>query len=142
MLVGFLGALLVAVIVWDAFETVLVPRRIGRRIRLTRYFYMVSWAIWRAMATRVKRTSPRESLLGFYGPLSLILLLGCWAIGLIGAFAMLQSAVASSAERAHSTAGSLLYMSGETFVTSLLQEIPKHTRRRPISEPTKVTAND
>ncbi len=117
MIFGFMGALMVAVILWDAFETVLVPRRIGRRVRLTRYFYLIGWALWRALASRVRRTSPRESLLGFFGPLSLIVLLTCWAAGLIAAFAMLQYAVASAAERAQASVFHLLYMSGQTFFT-------------------------
>jgi len=117
MLYGLIGLVLVGVILWDAFETVLVPRRIGRRVRLTRYFYLVAWALWRALASRVQRNSPRESLLGFFGPLSLIVLLACWANGLIAAFALLQYAVASPAELQHATMGHMLYMSGETFFT-------------------------
>ena len=117
MIIGVLGLVLVGIVLWDAFETVLVPRRIGRKIRLTRYFYLFAWAVWRAIAARERRLSPREALLGVFGPLSLILLLGIWAIGLIAAFAMLQSVAASAAERAHASVGSLLYMSGETFFT-------------------------
>lgn len=117
MWIGFIGALVVAVILWDAFETVLVPRRIGRRVRLTRYFYVFSWPLWRAVASRIRRTSARESLLGFFGPSSLILLLAFWATGLIIAFAMLQYAAATMGEHVHYTAAHLLYMSGETFFT-------------------------
>jgi hypothetical protein len=119
---------MVAVILWDAFETVLVPRRIGRRVRLTRYFYLAAWAFWRALASRVQRTSPRESLLGFFGPLSLIMLLTCWAAGLITAFAMLQYAALSVAERAHTSALHLLYMSGETFFTLGYGDVTPLTR--------------
>ena len=46
------GVALIAIIVWDAFETVLVPRRIGRRVRLTRYFYLVTWRLWRGLACK------------------------------------------------------------------------------------------
>ncbi len=91
-LLNALGAALVLVIVWDAFETVLVPRRIGRRVRLTRYFYKVTWRIWRTLAVRQRTPSRREGLLGFYGPISLLLLLLCWASALIFAFALLELA--------------------------------------------------
>src|SRR5512140_1542949 len=83
------GAALVVIILWDALETILVPRRIGRRVRLTRYFYMITWRAWRAVARRVRKAARRQALLGFFGPLSLILLLACWAAGLIVAFALL-----------------------------------------------------
>ena len=89
---GFAGGALAVTILWDAFETVLVPRRIGRRVRLTRYFYVVAWRGWRSLAVRIRTPSRREAFLGFFGPLSLLLLLMCWAAGLIVAFALLQVA--------------------------------------------------
>jgi len=115
LLAALAGILLTLAILWDAFEAVLVPRRIGRAFRFSRLFYRVTWSTWRAVARRVSPPSRRESLLGFYAPLSLILLLVCWALGLIAACALLQLAVAHGAA-AHRF-GSLLYMSGETFFT-------------------------
>src|SRR5947208_13489434 len=116
-LTGATGVALILIIVWDAFETILVPRRIGRRIRLTRYFYLITWRAWRAIARRVRKPSRREALLGFYGPLSLIVLLSCWAAGLIFAFALLALATNSRASAVPEPFGVLLYMSGETFFT-------------------------
>jgi hypothetical protein len=117
LLVGAAGAALVAVILWDAFETVLVPRRIGRRVRLTRYFYMLTWRAWRGAALAIRKPSRREALLGVYGPLSLILLLACWAAGLILAFALLQLAATAGEGLRPGRFSLLLYMSGETFFT-------------------------
>jgi hypothetical protein len=116
VLFGLAGLALVGVILWDAFETILVPRRIGRRVRLTRYFYMVTWRVWRAVALAIRKTPRREALLGFYGPLSLILLLALWAAGLIVAFALLQIS-AAGAEMRPERFVPLLYLSGETFFT-------------------------
>ena len=65
--IGVLGVALVIAMLRDAFETVLVPRRIGRRIRLTRYFYMLTWRVWRAVAGVMRKPSRREALLGVYG---------------------------------------------------------------------------
>jgi hypothetical protein len=112
-----LGVALVLVIVWDAFETILVPRRIGRRVRLTRYFYVVTWRIWRVLALRQRTPSRREGMLGFYGPISLLLLLLCWASGLIFAFALLELASNRSAGLVAHTFGMTLYASGQTFFT-------------------------
>lgn len=116
-LAGLSGAALLMVILWDAFETILVPRRIGRRVRLTRYFYVFAWAIWRAVAARARPASRREAMLGFFGPLSLILLLLLWATGLIVAFALLALASNSRALETQESFALLLYMSGETFFT-------------------------
>ncbi len=117
LLVGLTGAALVLFVLWDAFETMLVPRRIGRRVRFTRYFYLVTWRAWRAIARRIGKLSQRESLLGVYGPLSLILLLACWAVGLIVAFALLQQAARGVAGLPLERLGTLVYLSGETFFT-------------------------
>ena len=37
--VAFLGVLLILAILWDAFETIILPRRVTRRLRLTSLFY-------------------------------------------------------------------------------------------------------
>jgi hypothetical protein len=116
VLAGVAGVVLVLLILWDAFETVLVPRRIGRRVRLTRYFYIVLWRIWRAIALRL-RSARREMLLGFFPPLSLILLLLCWAAGLIFAFALIEIATGQAAGLPPRGFGTLLYASGQTFFT-------------------------
>jgi len=98
-------------------------------VRLTRYFYIIAWRIWRALALAVPRPSRRESFLGFFGPLSLILLLSCWALGLILAFALLEVAASASAGLEHRTLGMLLYMSGETFFTLGFGDVTPATTR-------------
>jgi len=117
LLAGAAGLGLIFIIVWDAFETVLLPRRIGRRVRLTRYFYIILWRVWRALAAGVRRPARREAFLGFFGPLSLILLLFCWALGLITAFALLELACSGVAGLGGRPFVTLFYMSGETFFT-------------------------
>jgi hypothetical protein len=111
------GLALIGIIVWDAFETVLVPRRIGRRVRLTRYFYILSWRAWRLLALSARKPSRREALLGFFGPLSLLMLLSCWAAGLIFAFALLEFATNGRSGADPVSFATQLYMSGETFFT-------------------------
>src|SRR2546425_1975108 len=92
LLAGLGGALLLAVVLWDAFETIILPRRVNRRLRLTRAFYGATWAPWAASARLVRAGNRRELFLSFYGPLSLVLLLVLWAAGLVTAFGLLQYA--------------------------------------------------
>ena len=117
VLSGAAGVVLVLVILWDAFETVLVPRRIGRRVRLTRYIYIILWRFWRALAVRQQTPSRREALLGFFGPISLLVLVLCWASGLIFAFALIEVATGQAAGLPARDFGTLLYASGQTFFT-------------------------
>ena len=45
-----LATLFILVILWDAFETIVLSRRVSRRFRLTRAFYRLLWTPWRAAA--------------------------------------------------------------------------------------------
>ena len=90
-LLAAVGALWVAIIIWDAFETVVLPRRVARRLRPTRAFYRLTWAVWSAVARRMRPGGRRETYLSFFGPLSLLVLLAAWAASLVTAFAMLQT---------------------------------------------------
>src|SRR3954466_271672 len=95
ILIGIVGALFIWVVVLDAFETIVLPRRVTRRFRLTRFFYMLTWMPWSALARRTHSKKRRESFLSFFGPLSLIALLTVWAFGLVMGFTMLHWALSS-----------------------------------------------
>jgi len=113
------GILIILAVLLDAFETVVLPRRVQRHFRITAWFYRRTWVPWRRVMRMVQSPSRRENLLGYYGPLSLILLLGLWAFGLILGFALLQYGVGSHVQLSNEkiTFGDLLYHSGETFFT-------------------------
>jgi len=89
-LIAAAGALWIAVIMWDAFEAIVLPRRVTRRLRPARMFYRVTWRIWSAVPRRMRPGGRRETFLSFYGPLSLLVLLAAWAASLVIAFAMVQ----------------------------------------------------
>ena len=114
-----IGAAILWAVLLDAFETVVLPRRVLRNFKLTAYFYRRTWIPWRRIAGRIKSSSRQQNFLGYFGPLSLILLLGVWAAGLIFGFALIQFGsgghVQLSGERL--TFGKILYHSGETFFT-------------------------
>src|SRR5437879_12139876 len=45
-----LGSLfLIFVVLLEGFETMVLPRRVTRSLRLTRLFYRTSWTLWRGM---------------------------------------------------------------------------------------------
>jgi Ion channel len=114
-----LGIAVIWVVLLDAFETVVLPRRVLRNFRLTAYFYRRTWIPWRKIASRIKTTSRQQNFLGYYGPVSVILLMAVWAAELILGFALIQYGIGGheqlSGERL--TFGKILYHSGETFFT-------------------------
>lgn len=123
------GFLILGIILWDAFETIILPRRVTRRLRLARLFYRSTWVPWSALARRIRPGKWREALLSFYGPLSLLLLFGVWALGLILSFAMLHWAAGSAINVSNETPtfGTDLYMSGTTFFTLGLGDVTPRT---------------
>ena len=48
---------LIAVVLHDGFEVILLPRRVSRGLRLTRLFYITAWKIWRSAAGRMEPPS-------------------------------------------------------------------------------------
>src|SRR5215472_2460097 len=84
------GVVLVLVVLLDAFETVVLPRRVRRQFRITSWFYRNTWRPWARLASYIHSQTRRETFLGYFGPLSLIALLLLWACALIFAFALLQ----------------------------------------------------
>jgi hypothetical protein len=57
------GLILVLAILLEAFETVVLPRRVSRRLRITVLFYRMTWRPWRALA-RLMSKKLREGFLG------------------------------------------------------------------------------
>src|SRR3989442_15932532 len=81
ILAGVFGAAIIFIVLWDAFETIVLPRRVPRRVRLTRLFYRSTWRPWSALARFLPPGKRRETYLSFFSPLSLLLLLCVWAGG-------------------------------------------------------------
>jgi hypothetical protein len=113
------GFILIFVILLDAFETVVLPRRIQRHLRITALFYKITWVRWTFVARHIKSPRRREGFLAYFGPLSLLYLLGFWAFGLIFGFACLQFGIGEHVQISNEkiTFGKLLYHSGQTFFT-------------------------
>lgn len=114
-----LGLFILWAVLLDAFETVVLPRRVLRHFRLTAWFYRRTWIPWRRIAGRIKKPSRQQNFLGYFGPLSLILLMAFWATGLIFGFALIQYGIGGHEQLNNErlTFGRILYHSGETFFT-------------------------
>lgn len=123
------GCLLIFIILWDAFETVILPRRVSRKIRLTRLFYMYSWMLLSRIARHMSPGKLRERYLGFFGPISLLMLLCVWGVGLVVGFAMIHWAIGSRIEMTTGVPNfrTDVYFSGTTFFTLGLGDMVPRT---------------
>jgi hypothetical protein len=91
IVVAIVGIALIGVVLLDAFETIVLPRQVTGRWRLTRLFYLVTWLPYARVASAFS-AKRRERFLSFFGPLSLLLLLTLWAVLLVFGFALLHFA--------------------------------------------------
>jgi hypothetical protein len=116
---AIVGVLIIFLVLLDAFETIVLPRRVTRHFRLTAWFYRRTWVPWLRVARKITSPNRRESFLSYFGPLSVILLLVFWATGLIFGFALVQYGVGEHVKLGNEpiTFGILMYHSGETFFT-------------------------
>ncbi len=122
---AILGFALLIAILHDAFETIVLPRRVTRRFRITSIFYRYTWRPFSYLALRIKSSKRREAFVGFYGPISLLFLLTIWAFGLVLAYALLHWSTGANLEAPEKQVAfrTVLYYSGSTFFTLGLGEI-------------------
>jgi len=122
---GVVGVVVIAVILWDTFETVVLPRRVARRLRPARLLFRTLWRFWLLAAAGIRRPGRRESFLSLFGPFSLIALLGGWASMLLLGFALVHWALGlqMSVPERQSTFFTALYFSGTTLFTLGLGDV-------------------
>lgn len=123
------GVAIFVIVVWDAFEAIILPRRVTRKFRLTRLFYLTTWRMWKLGVNLISSRKGRETLLGFYGPISLLVLVGVWAVGLVLSFGLMQYGAGSAVNvtgmpRSFATD---MYLSGTTFFTLGLGDVVPHS---------------
>ena len=124
------GFLLLAVVLLDAFQTIILPRRPVGYLRITHLFFILTWSPWRAAVSLLRSRAHREHLFSVYGPLSLLVLFLLWALLLTTGFAFvffgLRIPFHEARRPRHSEWARLrscLYVSGTTLFTLGLGDV-------------------
>lgn len=123
------GIACLVTILFDAFQTIILPRRATGRFRLTRIFYVLTWRPWVFFAQRLRHPRKRETAFSYYGPLSLILLLIVWAGAMVVGFGLIFYSLGSPLHDTGQQPGfrSDLYISGTTLFTLGLGDVTPHS---------------
>lgn len=130
IIAAIFGTLLIAIVLLDVFETIVLPRRVTHRLRLTRLFYRLTWFGWSSTVYLLIPARLRENCLGYYGPVSLLMLLMIWAAGMISGFACLYWADGfgfAADPGKMSGLWSDLYFSSTTFFTLGIGDVAPRT---------------
>ena len=119
------GVLLIAVVLVDAFTTIVLPRRVNRRFGPARLSVLAAWRLWTWLARWLpasdgfQESGRRGEFLGIFGPLALLSFVALWAWALVIGFALLYwgAGVPLVGANADGSFGAALYLSGITFFT-------------------------
>jgi hypothetical protein len=129
VLILIAGIVCVFAALFDAFQTIILPRRATGRFRLTRIFFIVTWKPWVFFTERLCGLRTQETAFSFYGPMSLIFLLAMWAGTLVVGFALVFYGLGSPFNDPTQGPGFLsdLYVSGTTIFTLGLGDVTPHS---------------
>jgi len=119
------GSVLILLVALDAFETIVLPRRVTRRIRLSRLFYRTILLLWKSLGHLVQAGERKDTFLGYMGPLSLLALLVFWAVLFVFGFGLLLWGLALPLNAPDKTISffTYLYLSGTNFFTLGLGDV-------------------
>jgi hypothetical protein len=127
ILVGVLGGVLVALMLFEIFLAFLLPRRVKRDPLLARRVAIYVFRPWRAVARRLPE-SAGDTLLGMYGPFGLLLDLGLWVAMLMLGYACLQWAGGSHLRAGGAVNfGDDVYFAAATLVSSGTAQLASHS---------------
>src|SRR2546422_8722160 len=90
---ALVGLLLIVTVLWDVFQTVVVPRPALSRVRIARYLVRYSWRFARWVALRSSSSRRRDALLGMYAPALVVGLLATWIVALLLGFGLVVFAL-------------------------------------------------
>ncbi|HEX3892297.1 MAG TPA: potassium channel family protein [Terracidiphilus sp.] len=130
VLTFIVGIACLLAMLFDAFKTIILPRRATGRFRITRIFYVLTWAPWVFVANRMRNPRNREAVFSYYGPLSLIVLLMVWAAGMVFGFGLILYSLGSPLHDSLAGSGGFrsdLYYSGTTIFTLGLGDLTPTT---------------
>ncbi len=110
------GLLLIALVLWDIFQTVVLPRPTPSRIRVARTLIRITWPLWRSRAIRRVTSVDQERILGSYAPGLVLLLLFAWIALMILGFGLVMYALRDQLSPVPDF-GTTLYFAGESVLT-------------------------
>ena len=114
-----LGMLLVVAALNDVFQSVIVPRAVGRKLRPSYYQTRTLWTIWPRVAHRLYPNSEerREDFLAAFAPFNLIANLMTWSFLMLVGYAAIFYALSDQVRPHLASFGEAFYFAGTSFFT-------------------------
>jgi hypothetical protein len=112
-----IGIVLLVLVFWDVFQTIVVPRPTPGFFRIARHLTRTSWRLWRRMFGRIQRPLVREKYLGIYAPALVLTLLGTWMVGLLLGYGLIFLALGDELRPEVHDLATALYFAGTSLLT-------------------------
>lgn len=116
-ILGIVGLLVVVLVLWDVFQSIVVPRPTPSRLRIARYVVVPAWRAWRALAVRTRTGLARDALLGSFAPGAAIVLLLVWLAGLLLGYGLILYALRDELQPSPPDLGAAIYFAGSSVLT-------------------------
>jgi hypothetical protein len=111
------GLILVAWVLNDVFNTVILPRPSPARYRPAGLLTRWSWAFWRRFADTSHTPEHREQRLGMFAPAVVMILLLLWILLLVTGFSFMLLALGEGVAPPLTDLGSAMYLAAVSLVT-------------------------
>jgi hypothetical protein len=112
-----LGFIIVALTFVDIFQSVVVPRPTRGSLRLAPFLLDGMWPLWKWIARCFPSAKRRAAFLGFYAPLTVVILLLVWGLAFIFGYGLLFLALQSELQPRLHDLGAALYFAGTSLLT-------------------------
>ncbi len=114
-----LGIAIIVLTMNDVFQSVIVPRFVGRRFRPSAYQWRFMWKVWPPLAYRLFPTNEerREDFLATFAPFALVVMLVSWVALLVIGYGVVLWALRTQIKPVPVSFWEATYFAGSSFFT-------------------------
>lgn len=116
VLLTVVGLIIIALVFYDLFQSVVLPRPAVRRNFRAGAFVRPMWRVWRWVSQRTSRLDRSEARLAAFGPIAVLMLFGVWGLALVLGYGLLIDGLAEQFHPAPQDLATSIYISATTLV--------------------------
>lgn len=121
------GVLIVLVVFYDLFQSVILPRPAVRKVQLARLVIRPMWKVWRWFGLRSSSLDRSEARLAAFGPIALVVLFAIWGLSLVLGYGLIIYGVGGQFRPELRDLPTSLYVSASTLVPLAYGDfVPEH----------------
>jgi len=111
-----LGLVLLLVVFYDLFQSVILPRPAVNKVTLARIVLRPMWVMWRWVSQRSSRIDRSEGRLAAFAPIALLMLFFIWAAAAVLGYGLIIDGLADQYRPSPQDLATSIYISATTLV--------------------------